>query len=145
MTGRSCMRAMVLEAPGQPLRAKELPIPIPGSGQIQLQVHACGVCRTDLHIIDGELQEPKPPLILGHQIIGTVTTLGQGADHFRVGERVLRSVANLTRRDGEEFMSIAPQVPVQTNVELFPLADANEALTKVRHGAVRGAAVLMIA
>jgi propanol-preferring alcohol dehydrogenase len=58
------------------------------------------------------------------------------------GERVLRSVANLTRRDGEEFMALAPEVPVQTEVETFPLAQANEALARLRAGAIRGAAVL---
>ncbi|MCX6036367.1 MAG: alcohol dehydrogenase catalytic domain-containing protein, partial [Chloroflexi bacterium] len=82
------MRAMLLEAPGQPLRLAELPIPQPGAGQVLLKVHACGVCHTDLHIVDGELSEPKLPLVLGHQIVGTVVQTGKGAQRFRTGERV---------------------------------------------------------
>jgi alcohol dehydrogenase, propanol-preferring len=82
------MQAMVLERPGEPLVLKDLPDPVPGPGQIRLDVHACGVCRTDLHIVDGELAEPKLPLVLGHQIVGTVTALGPGVERFAVGERV---------------------------------------------------------
>jgi len=82
------MRAMLFEASGQPLRLVELPIPQPGPGQVLLKVHACGVCHTDLHIVDGELSEPKLPLVLGHQIVGTVIQAGPGAKRFRTGERV---------------------------------------------------------
>src|SRR5438876_6845536 len=64
------MKAMVLEAPGRPLRETELPDPKPGPGQVLLRVSACGVCRTDLHVADGELPDPKLPLILGHQVVG---------------------------------------------------------------------------
>ena len=64
------MRAMVLETPGQPLREAELPEPEPGPGQVLLEVRACAVCRTDLHIVDGELTSPRLPLVLGHQIVG---------------------------------------------------------------------------
>jgi propanol-preferring alcohol dehydrogenase len=70
------MRAMVLEAPRTSLRAAEIPRPEPGPGQILLRVHACGVCRTDLHIVDGELPGPKTPLVPGHQIVGTVEAAG---------------------------------------------------------------------
>src|SRR6266536_2141400 len=66
------MRAMVLETPGQPLREAELPEPEPGPGQVLLEVRACAVCRTDLHIVDGELTSPRLPLVLGHQIVGVV-------------------------------------------------------------------------
>jgi propanol-preferring alcohol dehydrogenase len=79
---------MVLESPGQPLHLRELPIPQPGPGEVQLRVHACGVCRTDLHIVDGELPHPALPLIPGHQIVGTITALGPGVTRFRVGDRV---------------------------------------------------------
>jgi propanol-preferring alcohol dehydrogenase len=82
------MRAMVLEQQRQPLREAELPTPEPGPGQLRLRVHACGVCRTDLHIVDGELTEPKLPLVPGHQIVGTVDMLGEGAQRFAVGDRV---------------------------------------------------------
>jgi propanol-preferring alcohol dehydrogenase len=82
------MHAMLLDAAHSTLRPAELPVPEPGSGQVLLKVHACGVCHTDLHIVDGELAEPKLPLVLGHQIVGTVVRIGQGALRFRVGERV---------------------------------------------------------
>jgi len=327
------MRAMVFTGKGTPLRLMEMPIPTPGPGQLLLKVSTCGICRTDLHIVDGELQEPKLPLIPGHQIIGRVAALGSGvigfaegdrvgvpwlgatcghcshcregmenlcpearftgyhldggfaeyavADRrfcFRIpegypdlqaapllcagligyralamagearrlgiygfgaaahivtqvarwqgrqvfaftrpgdlegqafaaelgavwagdslaplpapldaaiifapagelvpaalkavhqggtvvcagihmsdipsfpyailwGERVLRSVANLTRRDGEEFLALAPQVPVRTEVQAFPLAEANQALAALREGRIRGAGVLVV-
>lgn len=82
------MRAMVLTEPCRPLELRELPIPEPGPGQVQLRVRACGVCRTDLHVFDGELPEPKLPLVLGHQIVGVVTKLGEGVERFAVGDRV---------------------------------------------------------
>jgi propanol-preferring alcohol dehydrogenase len=323
---------MVLDGPGRPLREARLPDPEPGPGQVLLRVAACGVCRTDLHVVDGELTEPKLPLVPGHQIVGRVEAAGEGAAHApgeRVGvpwlgwtcgecrhcragrenlcdralftgyqldggyaelavadarfcfgipegypdlqaapllcagligyrslrmagdaerlglygfgaaahiviqvarhegrrafaftragdeqarrfalelgaewagdalgpppeeldaaiifapagelvpaalravakggtvvcagihmsdipsfpyellwgERVLRSVANLTRRDGEEFMALAPRVPVHTEVETSPLEAANEVLARLRDGKVRGAAVLAL-
>jgi len=314
------MRAMVLEEPGSPLRAAELPMPEPGTREVLIRVHACGVCRTDLHVLDGEVRA-RHPIVPGHQIIGTVEETGErvgvpwlgwtdgtcrycasgrenlcdnaqftGADRnggfaeytvadprfcfpipegfpdlqaaqllcaglighralrmtgdaerlglygfgasahivaqvalhegrrvFAVtregdddaqafareigaewagggappeeldaaiifapvgalvpaalsavvkggvvvcagihmsdipsfpyellwGERMLRSVANLTRRDGEEFLVLASRVPVRTHVETFPLEHANEALDKLRRGDVRGALVLV--
>jgi len=317
------MRAMVLDAPRQPLRLAELREPRSEPGQLLVRVRACGVCRTDLHVVDGELAKPKLPLVVGHQIVGEVVggegrrvgvpwlgwTCGEcrycragqenlcdralftgydldggyaelavaderfcfpipwgypdlqaapllcagligyrslrlAGDAERIGlygfgasahivcqvarfegrrvfaltragddeaqafarslgaewagaaltgppdeldaaiifapagelvptalravrkggvvvcagihmsdipslpyellwgERVLRSVANLTRRDGEEFLELAPRVPVRTEVEVFPLEQANEALDRLRRGEVRGAAVL---
>lgn len=327
------MRAMLLEAPGQPLRAVDLPTPTLESEQVLIRVHACGVCRTDLHIVDGELKRPKLPLVPGHQIVGTVVSTGDRVQHLtpgdrigvpwlghtcnccryclsgrenlcddaqftgynrdggyaeyavadaqfcfplpgdypdlqaapllcagligyrslrmagaaeRIGfygfgaaahiliqvtqyrgqqvyaftrpgdipgqqfarelgavwaggsdesppqpldaaiifapvgklvpaalqavakggivicagihmsdiptfaydllweERVLKSVANLTRQDGEEFLALAPQIPIQTHVEPFPLATANEALAALRSGRINGAAVLVV-
>jgi propanol-preferring alcohol dehydrogenase len=82
------LRAIVFREVGTPLRLEERPIPSPGHGQILLRVAACGICRTDLHIMDGELSEPKLPLIPGHQIIGQVVALGSGSTAFRVGVRV---------------------------------------------------------
>jgi propanol-preferring alcohol dehydrogenase len=79
------MRAMVLDRPGTPLRAAELPRPQTAPGQIRLRVQACGVCRTDLHVRDGELQPPRLPLVLGHQLVGTVL---EGGSRFAAGERV---------------------------------------------------------
>ncbi len=317
------MRAMVLDAPGRPLRPADLPDPELGPGQVVLEVKACGVCRTDLHVVDGELLEPKLPLVIGHQIVGVAgdgrrlgvpwlgwtcgecrycrsgrenlcdrarftgyqldggyaertvaderfcfplpdgysdtevapllcagligyrslrmagdaerlglygfgssahivaqvarhqgrrvfaftkpgDTDGQefarslgavwagGTDErppeeldaaivfapvgelvpiaLRVlakggavvcagihmsdipgfpyellwGERVIRSVANLTRVDGEEFLALAPQVPVRVEVETFPLEKANEALDRLRSGTIQGSAVLVL-
>jgi propanol-preferring alcohol dehydrogenase len=82
------MRAMLLEHARQLLRPVELPDPVPGPGQVLIAVRACGVCRTDLHIADGELSEPKLPLVLGHQIVGSVVGAGEGAARFGLGERV---------------------------------------------------------
>jgi propanol-preferring alcohol dehydrogenase len=79
---------MLLEAPGHPLLDAELPRPEPGPGQVLLEVRACGVCRTDLHVADGELPHPKLPLVLGHEIVGVVAELGAGATRFRRGARV---------------------------------------------------------
>jgi propanol-preferring alcohol dehydrogenase len=315
---------MLLEAPERALREAALPEPRPGQGQLLVQVHVCGVCRTDLHVVDGELTHPKLPLVLGHQIVGTVVgedrrvgipwlgwtdgecrycrsgqenlcdraqftgydldggyaeyavaderfcfalpdgyadlhaapllcagligyrALSLAGDGERLGlygfgasahiitqvarhqgrrvfaftrpgdaegqefarelgaewaggsdelppeeldaaiifapvgglvpmslrsvgkagvvvcagihmsdipsfpyellwgERILRSVANLTRRDGEEFLSLAPQVPVRTEVQVFPLEQANEALDHLRRGETRGAVVLQV-
>jgi propanol-preferring alcohol dehydrogenase len=327
------MKAMVLVRPGEPLHAVERPLPSPGPGQVRLRVRACGVCRTDLHVVDGELPSLGRPVVPGHQIVGVVEAVGPGVERLAAGqrvgvpwlgwtcgacrfcatgrenlcgearftgyhvdggfaehavadarycfpipegypdlqaapllcagligyrslgmageaerlglygfgaaahiviqvarhqdrrvfaftrpgdrearefalslgaewvgeageappepldaailfapagelvpaalravgrggtvvcagihmsdipsfpyrilweERVVRSVANLTRRDGEEFLELAPKVPVRTEVEAFPLADANTALDRLRAGRVRGAAVLEV-
>ena len=82
------MRAMILDAARRPLRAAEAAIPEPGAHQVLLAVHACAVCRTDLHIVDGELPRPKLPLILGHQIVGRVAALGSDVARFALGDRV---------------------------------------------------------
>jgi propanol-preferring alcohol dehydrogenase len=323
---------MVLETPRRPLRETDLPLPRPGPEQLLLRVHACGVCRTDLHVVDGELPDPKLPLVPGHEVVGTVVEKGANVERFAIGDRVgvpwlgftcghcryclsgrenlcdqarftgyqldggyaehmladqryvfalpaaygdaqaapllcagligyrslvvagdarrlglygfgaaahiiaqvarhqgrevyaftragdvegqqfarelgavwagssetpppveldaailfapvgqlvplalravgkggvvvcagihmsdipsfpyhllwgertVRSVANLTRRDGDEFLALAPKVPVRTEVETFPLAEANEALTRLRTGRIRGAGVLL--
>ncbi len=79
---------MVLTAPGRPLELRDLPLPRPTRGQVLLRVHACGLCRTDLHIVDGELTDPRLPLVPGHQIVGTVVETGEGAERFSTGTRV---------------------------------------------------------
>lgn len=79
---------MVLEKARTPLRATDIAQPKPGVGQVLIQVTACGVCRTDLHVVDGELTEPKLPLVPGHEIVGTVVEAGNGANWFNVGARV---------------------------------------------------------
>ncbi|HEX6455775.1 MAG TPA: zinc-dependent alcohol dehydrogenase family protein [Solirubrobacterales bacterium] len=82
------MRAMVLEKQREPLRLAELPEPEAAAGQVLLDVRACGVCRTDLHILDGDLTEPKLPLVPGHQIVGVVREVGEGVERFAPGDRV---------------------------------------------------------
>lgn len=82
------MDAMVLHAPGTPLTLERLPVPRPASGQVLMRVRACGVCRTDLHVFDGDLPHPKLPLILGHEIVGEVVAVGAGVTGFEAGARV---------------------------------------------------------
>jgi propanol-preferring alcohol dehydrogenase len=82
------MRAMVLDRPRQPLVMRERPVPQPAAGEILVAVSACGVCRTDLHVVDGELPDPRLPIVPGHEIAGRVAALGSGVADFQVGERV---------------------------------------------------------
>ncbi len=82
------MRAMLLERPGTQLKATTLPVPQPAAGEVLIRVHACGVCHTDLHVVDGELAEPTLPLVLGHQIVGTIVGIGEGVDTSQLGQRV---------------------------------------------------------
>ncbi|MCY6489526.1 zinc-dependent alcohol dehydrogenase family protein [Leptolyngbya sp. GGD] len=82
------MRAMVLHTPNTLLKLTDCPIPTPNPEQVLIHVNACGICRTDLHILDGELTQPKLPLIPGHQIVGTVAALGSQVTQFRVGDRI---------------------------------------------------------
>jgi propanol-preferring alcohol dehydrogenase len=86
MSARS--RAMVLTAPGTPLTMIERDVPVPGAHEVRVRVDACGVCRTDLHIVDGELAQPHLPLVPGHEIVGHVEALGPGIDRLAVGDRV---------------------------------------------------------
>src|SRR2546422_10833453 len=82
------MRAMLLEGPRRPLREAVVQTPKPGPGELLIQVRACGVCRTDLHVADGELPNPKLPLVLGHEVVGTVADVGARGDRFAAGARV---------------------------------------------------------
>jgi propanol-preferring alcohol dehydrogenase len=86
------MRAMVLDAAApaesRPLEARDLPVPEPAPGEVLVKVRACGVCRTDLHVIEGELPDPRLPLVPGHQVAGTVEEVGEGVEHLAVGDRV---------------------------------------------------------
>ena len=82
------MRAMMLESARAPLVARERPLPPPGAGEILVEVAACGVCRTDLHVVDGELDNPKLPLVPGHEIVGRVVELGSGVAGVAIGQRV---------------------------------------------------------
>lgn len=82
------MLAMVFNKKGEKLKFQEVPIPVPNETELLIRVTACGICRTDLHIIDGELKQPKLPLIPGHQIVGTVEACGQAVEGFTIGQRV---------------------------------------------------------
>ncbi|MBA4790897.1 MAG: zinc-dependent alcohol dehydrogenase family protein [Rhizobiales bacterium] len=82
------MRAMILRRTGRPLEPVEMPDPTPGPGEVQIRVTACGICRTDLHLIDGELPQARLPVIPGHEIVGRVGVLGAGVTNLKVGERV---------------------------------------------------------
>jgi alcohol dehydrogenase, propanol-preferring len=108
------MRAMVLERPGTPLTMCELPLPEPGAGELQIEVNACGVCRTDLHVVDGDLKNPKLSIVPGHEIVGRVTAAGKGVNGFELGERVgvpwLGKTCGVCRfcRSGRENLCDAP-------------------------------------
>jgi propanol-preferring alcohol dehydrogenase len=82
------MRAMVLDRPGLPLAMREREAPAPGRGEVLVEIAACGVCRTDLHVVDGELPRPKLPIVPGHEIVGRVAALGDGVTAFALGERI---------------------------------------------------------
>lgn len=82
------MKVMQLDRPGQPLRMVERPLPTPGPGEVRVRVGACAVCRTDLHVVDGELPDPVLPLVPGHEIVGRIEAVGQGVPASRRGERV---------------------------------------------------------
>ena len=82
------MRAMVLESPRSRLVLRERPLPVPRAGEILVAVAACGVCRTDLHVVDGELSDPKLPLVPGHEIVGRVAQIGEGVTGFTIGQRI---------------------------------------------------------
>ncbi len=152
------MKAMVLSKPGSLLEYTDIPVPEPGGSQVLVRVHACGVCRTDLHVTDGDLQEPRLPLVPGHEVVGKAVRKGgvvvctgihmSDIPSFPYSllweERAIKSVANLTRKDGVQFMNLAPQIPIRTEVHPYPLEKANEALDDMRNGRMKGAAVLVV-
>ena len=82
------MRAMVLEQPRAPLVPRERPVAVPAAGEILIEIAACGVCRTDLHAVDGELPNPKLPLVPGHEIVGRIAAIGAGVEGLALSERV---------------------------------------------------------
>jgi propanol-preferring alcohol dehydrogenase len=87
------IRAMVLDRPKTPLVLRERPVPQPAAGQVLIAVEACGVCRTDLHVVDGELPDPKLPVVPGHEIVGRVAALGPDVRNFRAWHARRRAVA----------------------------------------------------
>ena len=94
----SAMRAMVLDRPQTPLVLRERSIPQPAAGEILIEIEACGVCRTDLHVVDGELPHPKLPIVPGHEIVGRVAAIGAGVTGFRVWRARRRAVARCDLR-----------------------------------------------
>ena len=120
------MYAMVLSARGERLTFQQRPDPVPGPGEVRVKVSACGVCRTDLHVVDGELPDISYPIIPGHEVEGCQ----------------ILSVANLTRKDGIDFLAAVAKINIQTHTTVFPLVEANEALACLREGKLTGAAVL---
>jgi alcohol dehydrogenase, propanol-preferring len=86
------MKAMILDHVGDvassPLQLRDIPMPVPGPGDVLVKVHVCAVCRTDLHVIEGELADVKRPLVPGHQVVGTVTQVGAGVTEVHEGDRV---------------------------------------------------------
>jgi len=82
------MRAMLLTGAGEPLREADVQVPVPERGQVRIRVGTCGVCRTDLHVVDGDLREPKLPLVLGHQVVGVVVEVGPDVEQVEPGARV---------------------------------------------------------
>ena len=109
------MHAMVLQTPGNPLLYREVPVRKPNPDQVLIKVHACGVCRTDLHVVDGELPNPKLPIIPGHEIVGTVILKGKNVDSFAIGDRIgvpwLGSTCNQCAfcRTGRENLCDSPE------------------------------------
>ncbi len=107
------MRAAILRKPHTPLVIMDVPAPTPGEREVLIKVSACGVCRTDLHIIDGELPSLKSPLICGHQIVGTVVACGEGSTRFAVGDRIgvpwLASTCGVCRQCGEGRENLCDQ------------------------------------
>jgi alcohol dehydrogenase, propanol-preferring len=133
----SAVRAMVLDRAGEPLRARDLPDPEPGPGEIRLVVAACAVCRTDLHVVDGELDRPALPLVPGHQIVGRVDRVGTGVTRFAPGDRAgvpwLGRACGACRfcRSGRENLCDAPEFTGYTRDGGFAelaVADARFAL-----------------
>ncbi|MBD3258812.1 alcohol dehydrogenase catalytic domain-containing protein, partial [candidate division GN15 bacterium] len=82
------MKAMILEKPKQPMKLVDLPKPEPDAGQLRVKVSVCGICRTDLHVVDGDLTEPNLPIIPGHQIVGRIDAIGDDVSGFKEGDRV---------------------------------------------------------
>jgi D-arabinose 1-dehydrogenase-like Zn-dependent alcohol dehydrogenase len=104
---------MVLHTPGQPLQLEQRPIPTPGSGQLLIKVLACGVCRTDLHLVDGELPQAQLPRVPGHEIVGEVTAVGATVGADWIGRRVGGAVARLDLRR-VRLLSIGPGKPLRS-------------------------------
>src|SRR2546430_80145 len=120
------MRAMVLERPRTPLVMRERSAPEPASGEILIEVAACGVCRTDLHVVDGELPNPKLPIVPGHEIVGRVAAMGAGVAGLAIGERVgvpwLGSTCGLCPycRSGRENLCDRPRLTGYTRDVGYP-------------------------
>ncbi len=147
------MRAMAFSRVGQPLALEEREVPEPGAGEVPIRISACGVCRTDLHIVDGELSRPRLPLVPAALRAvapgGIVVCAGihmsdipSFAYELLWQERRVVSVANLTRDDGAAFLPLAAEIPIRPAVRTMPLEEANAAPEPL-DAAVSGAVVLV--
>jgi D-arabinose 1-dehydrogenase-like Zn-dependent alcohol dehydrogenase len=162
------MHAMVLRSLKLPLEWSELPVRSPGAGELRVRVAACGVCRTDLNVLDGDPPDPVLPMVPGHEIVGRIDALGTGVDASGVGglaigqragihmsdipsfpyrllweERKLVSVANLPRQDGLDFLRQVPRMGLVARTTTYPLQQANQALADLSAGRFEGAAVFV--
>ncbi len=148
------MRALLLDEPGRPLRLGEVPRPEPSSGEVLIAVEACGVCRTDLHVADGDLAPPKLPLVLGHEIVGRVRAIGPGVRDFAVGDRVgvpwlgwTCGVCRFCRADRENLCDRArfTGFHIDGGFAEFTAADARYVLRLAPDGPAAAAAPLLCA
>ena len=132
------MRAMVFTGLGQPLQLMDVADPEPGSGQLLIRVTACGICRTDLHVLDGDLTEPKLPLLPGHQIVCEVIGLGHGASGFTVGQRESR-VELCSSNDGDGRGRVSGSVCASTRRRsIGGIAGAPLRLATIRRSIITG-------
>ena len=140
MTIPNKMKAMVFKKAGEPLELMHLPVPTPNDNQVLIKIHACGVCRTDLHIVDGELTEPKKNLIPGHEIVGTVMKTGKNvkdsairsgcrgwgthAVNVRSAKRAKRISATIPASPATLSTAVMPNIrwPISGTVSIFPMA-----------------------
>ncbi len=141
--------AMALPAAGRPLQTLwRQGLPVPAAGQLRIRVAACGVCRTERYLVDGDLPLPGQPVVSDHEIVGRVSAVGSSVTTLERpycwlgGERRIVSAVNLTRRDGDEFRRVAASLPLRVAVHRFALSEANMALDDLRAGRLGSAAVL---
>ena len=131
------MRAMVLDRPGQPLREADLPDPSPGPGQVLIRVGVCGVCRTDLHVVDGDLTEPRLPVVPGHQIVGTVTALAEAAAGVDTAPRAARTSAGRPAPPATRSTAASPRGASPTSGSAFRFPTGTRT-SRRRRSCVRG-------
>lgn len=140
------MQAWAVDHPGPvddgPLQHVRRTAPEPGAGEVLVKVEACGICRTDLHLTEGDLAPKRPGVVPGHQAVGQVVDPGTAAARFH--ERDLRSVTSNTRRDGEELFRLIARLPVAAHTTIVPFDAVDRALADVAHGRASGSLVAVL-